>query len=370
MEPTRATETACPAGVTLSVVINNFNYRNYVGKAIESLLEQGPEGMDIIVVDDCSTDDSREVISRYVADNPGRIRTVFQPVNSGQGAGFNAGYAISRGELVMFLDADDFMLPGAAAIIRASYDPETTVYSYRMHYTNPHNEVADGLYPPLHEKFAQGMQASEDIRRNGRYKATITSGLVFGRHVLEKVMPMDPQAFRYGGDGYLVAVAPLYGPVRGFDTPICAYRLHQRQHTSRREEQARLARWRISHDQERHKAMSEHAARLGLPVAEEFWTRDDQYIFERIVSMVFEPEQHPIKEDALPELIRRLTHLQKANRRGVQGFLTQAFYTSVLYAPPALKYRLMRLKLDPGVRPEWMKRMARFLRRRLNIHMP
>lgn len=370
MEATHATETASPAGVTLSVVINNFNYRQFVGKAIESLLEQGPDGMDIIVVDDCSTDDSRDIITRYVTENPGRIRTVFQPVNSGQGAGFNAGYNISRGELVMFLDADDFMLPGAAAIIRANFDPETTAYNYRMHYTNPQNEVSDGLYPPLHQKFAEGMQASEDIRRNGRYKATITSGLVFGRHVLEKVMPMDPQAFRYGGDGYLVAVAPLYGPVRGFDTPICAYRLHQRQHTSRREEQARLARWRISHDQERHKAMSEHAARLGLPVAEGFSTRDDQYIFERIVSIVFEPEQHPIKEDALPDLIRSLARLQKSERKGVQLFLSQAFLTSLLYAPPGLKYRLMRLKLDPGVRPEWMKRLARFLRRRLKIYMP
>ena len=354
---------------TLSVIINNFNYEHFVGKAIESLLEQTAEGLQIIVVDDCSTDKSREVILDYDRRFPGRITRVFQPVNSGQGAGFNAGYAVSTGQLVMFLDADDFMLPGGGDIIRGNFEAGITVYHYRMHYTDATNALRDEVYPPLHEQLANG-DASNDLQAKGRYKGTITSGLVFDRTVLERTMPMDPEAFRYGGDGYLCAVAPLYGPVRSYETAVCAYRLHQRQHTSRREEQARLARWRISHDIERYKALTDHAGKLGLSVAADLGAQDEQHLFERIVSVLFEPEAHTIPGETLPKAIRRIRKLAWQTRTGLRRVMTWLWWSVLLHAPGSIQYGLMRLKLDPATRPEWLKKSARFMRKRLRVYMP
>lgn len=365
----KANDHAPRTAPTLSVIINNFNYAHFVGKAMDSLLEQTQEGLQIIVVDDCSTDNSRDVILDYDRRYPGRITRVFQPVNSGQGAGFNAGYAVSHGELVMFLDADDFMLPGGADIIRKNFEDGVTVYHYRMHYTDAANTLREELYPPLHEQLANG-DASQDLLSKGRYKGTITSGLVFGRKILERIMPMDPEAFRYGGDGYLCAVAPLYGPVRSYVTAVCAYRLHQRQHTSRMEEQARLARWRISHDEERYKATTEHARRLNLNVASDLGSRDEQHLFERIVSVLFEPAAHPVAGETLPQAIRTIRKLTWHGRSGFRRHLTWVWWSTLLYAPTAMKIRLMRLKLDPSTRPEWLKQFARFLRKRLRVYMP
>ncbi|WP_396273455.1 glycosyltransferase family 2 protein [Hyphomonas sp.] len=364
-----ATAADAGASVMLSVIINNYNYEEFVSKAIESLLEQEPGGLEIIVVDDCSTDCSRDVILDYQRRNPGRITTVFQVSNSGQGAAFNAGFAASRGDLVMFLDADDFMLPGAAEVIRTRKEPGVTVYHYRMLFTDATHVLREEYYPPLHERLADG-DASTTLRETGRYKGTITSGLVFDRAVLEQIMPMDPEAFRYGGDGYLCAVAPLYGPVRSSETAISAYRLHQRQHTSRREEKARLARWRISHDRERYKALTRHAERLGLSVAHGLGTRDDQHLFERVVSVLFEPDAHPVPGETLPGAVRALRKLTWQTQGGLRRFLNWAWWTVFLHAPQQLKYRLMGLKLDPMTRPEWLKKLARFLRRRLRLYMP
>ncbi len=69
-----------------TIVIVNYNYDRFVGAAIASAVEQSYEQVEVIVVDDGSTDRSRQIISDYGK----RVRTVFQR-NAGQGAAYNAG---------------------------------------------------------------------------------------------------------------------------------------------------------------------------------------------------------------------------------------------------------------------------------------
>jgi glycosyltransferase involved in cell wall biosynthesis len=367
MLPSPATSPATDTDITLSVVINNYNYACYLPETIASVLAQGNEVAEIIVVDDCSTDNSRNVIDDFVQRFPGHVRGVYQPVNSGQGAAFNAGHAAARGKMVMFLDADDFMLPGAAAIIRANYAPEVTLYQYRMRYTDETSELGDGVFPPLSRRLADGYEASEKLRSVGRYPATITSGLVFNRWVLDRMMPVDAEAFRYGGDGYVVAAGPLYGPVRSFEAEICGYRLHGAQHTSRRAAQARLARWRIDHDRQCYWVIRAHSARLGLPVADDLGARDDGHLFERIVSILFEPEAHPVPGDTLGQLIRDIRPLEAANRRGLRRTASGVFWMAMQVAPHSVQLQLMRLRLDPSARPAWVRKLAGIIRRRFRI---
>ena len=91
----------------LSVLINNFNYARYLDAAIESALGQDFPDFEVVVVDDGSTDNSRELIARYGA----RIVPVLK-ANGGQASSFNAGFAASTGDVVFLLDADDAFLPG------------------------------------------------------------------------------------------------------------------------------------------------------------------------------------------------------------------------------------------------------------------
>ena len=89
----------------VSVIINNYNYGRFVADAIDSALTQTYSNCEVIVVDDGSQDNSREVIARF----GDRVRTVLKS-NGGQSSAFNAGFAESSGGVICFLDSDDVFL--------------------------------------------------------------------------------------------------------------------------------------------------------------------------------------------------------------------------------------------------------------------
>src|SRR5258708_5352000 len=92
----------------VSIIVNNYNYGRFLPQAIQSALGQTYGNKEVIVVDDGSTDESRAVVESYGT----RIRAIFKN-NGGQGSAYNAGFAASSGDLIHFLDADDFLMPTA-----------------------------------------------------------------------------------------------------------------------------------------------------------------------------------------------------------------------------------------------------------------
>ena len=100
---------AVPVDPLISVVIPTFNGGDWLLEAIASCLQAQPVALEVIVVDDASTDDTP---ARVEAAYP-LVRLVRQPVNSGSGsAGRNRGLALARGRYVKFLDHDDLLEPG------------------------------------------------------------------------------------------------------------------------------------------------------------------------------------------------------------------------------------------------------------------
>lgn len=87
-----------------SIVIANYNYGRYLKEAIESALLVSD---DIIVVDDCSTDNSFRIIQEYV----GKVRTLYSTVNKGVSFCRNVGIDASKHEYIICLDADDILNP-------------------------------------------------------------------------------------------------------------------------------------------------------------------------------------------------------------------------------------------------------------------
>jgi glycosyltransferase involved in cell wall biosynthesis len=109
--------------IAVDIVIDNYNYGRFLGAAIESALAQTHPRVRLIVVDDGSTDDSREVIASY----GDHLEEVVLQENAGQAAAINAGLGRCRGDVVMILDADDLLLPQAAP--EASAAPSSTIPS-------------------------------------------------------------------------------------------------------------------------------------------------------------------------------------------------------------------------------------------------
>ncbi len=92
----------------VSIIITCYNHDKYVAQAIESALNQAYPTKEIIVVDDGSTDRSATIIAAY-----GNAIVSLYRSHAGQCSASNAGFARSRGNIVIYLDSEDYFLPGA-----------------------------------------------------------------------------------------------------------------------------------------------------------------------------------------------------------------------------------------------------------------
>src|ERR1700752_894581 len=105
----------------VSVVVPNYNHARFLQKRIESILRQSYQDFELILLDDCSTDDSQAILSQYAGD--ARVRLEFNPVNSGSTfKQWNKGVGLARGKYVWIAESDDYaakMLLGRIRVGRA-----------------------------------------------------------------------------------------------------------------------------------------------------------------------------------------------------------------------------------------------------------
>lgn len=98
----------------ISVIIPMYNAGKYIGECLESLANQTFQDFDVIIVDDCSTDNSRKVVQSFSEKFSGRMKLKKLSKNSGYaGLARNAALNMARGKYVYFLDADDLIAPDA-----------------------------------------------------------------------------------------------------------------------------------------------------------------------------------------------------------------------------------------------------------------
>ena len=111
----------------LSVIIANYNYRDFVGAAISSALAVDWPDKEVIVVDDASTDNSRSVIDGF----RGKVAAYFRPKSYQLGAHI-FGFEQSTGDVIIFLDADDLLEPDVMLEVAKVWRPGVSKVQYRM----------------------------------------------------------------------------------------------------------------------------------------------------------------------------------------------------------------------------------------------
>jgi glycosyltransferase involved in cell wall biosynthesis len=204
----------------VSALINNYNYGRFLKDAIESALNQTYPNIEVIVVDDGSTDDSRAIIRSYGS----RVIPVLKS-NGGQASAVNAGVGVSEGEIVCLLDADDVWLPNKVEEIvgAAAEEPESVLLYHRL-------QPVSGELRPCGKMVPKGLFRGSiaDLVRNsgGWWACPATSALCFRRTVLKTIGPIPETDLRYAADGYLTYIVPLFGPVVGLAKCLTLYRFH------------------------------------------------------------------------------------------------------------------------------------------------
>ena len=163
----------------VSVVISyNYNYDGFLRDAIDSALNQTYRNIEVIVVDDGSTDDSEAIIRSYGS----RVIPILKN-NGGQASAMNAGFAICKGEIVCLLDSDDVWLLNKVeeVVTAAAIEPESVFFYHRMQPVSQDCRPSGDIFP---KGLFRGSIASQVRSSGGWWACPPTSALCFRRSVL------------------------------------------------------------------------------------------------------------------------------------------------------------------------------------------
>jgi glycosyltransferase involved in cell wall biosynthesis len=165
----------------VSVVIPAYNHAHFLGEAIESVLGQDYEPIEVVVVNDGSTDATAAVVAAFPS-----VTYVAQP-NRGLAEARNAGLARCRGDLVVFLDADDRLLPGA---VRTGVRVLTTDPSLSFAAGYSRFISADGTPQPTNQPLRRGDDPYVALLRRNSIRNPAM--VIFRRPIFDAVGGFDP----------------------------------------------------------------------------------------------------------------------------------------------------------------------------------
>lgn len=254
----------------VSIVVNNFNYAPYLREAIDSALAQTHADVEVVVVDDGSTDGSDRIVAAY-----GERITAVLKENGGQASAFNAGFEASSGDVVIFLDSDDTLLPKAAAAAAAAFEDDVAKVHWPLWRMEEDGARNGRCYP-------DGALIEGDFRalliRDGPDHNVIpphsppTSGNAWSRRFLREVLPIPKAPYRTGADNYLLNIMPAFGRIKAVQEPLGCYRSHGRNDTKK--PLADYAQEFVVRHEACRSALAWHLSRLGFPATPETWPRD------------------------------------------------------------------------------------------------
>ncbi len=228
----------------VSVVIPAFNAEAYIGGAVESVLSQTHQNLELLVVDDGSTDDTRDTVTRI--EDP-RLELLSQ-TNEGVSRARNEGLSRTKGPFIAFLDADDYWLPEKIATQLEAFGqaPNLMAVGSLMHYVSPTGKTLG---------IAGKVVMDKDQKRvaEGKLMPFPISSTLFRRSAVEAAGGFDP-SLQQAQDTDLLSRVATMGKISCLPRVLGAYRIHP-QSKSARDLSLQLMEWRFV--QERRKAERE-----------------------------------------------------------------------------------------------------------------
>lgn len=343
----------------VSIVVISHNYERYLPTAIDSALAQDYDAVQVLVVDDGSTDGSQQVIRSY----GDRVEAIFKP-NEGNSTAINVAFPRCRGEIVMFLDADDYLYPHAASRVIDTWKEGSAKLEFRLSLVDA-TGVHSGVEPPACAPLPNGDVVGE-FSRWGHYVTPVLGGNAFSRTALEQLLPIpDEPLFRNHNDGYLNPLCAFCGPIASVDEELGAYRLHGANQWAYTDaiDTTRLHE-RLRHELVREGYLLQAANRAGRALPAALMLRNSVHVTQRLASLKLDPASHPVAGDrlwtlavALPRAVLRNPELSTSER-----LFTLSAGLLLAAAPGKLAARPADWILASRPRPRWLRALARTVR--------
>jgi glycosyltransferase involved in cell wall biosynthesis len=170
--------------VLVSVIMPSYNHALYISEAIESVLEQSIRDVELIIIDDCSIDNSKEIILNHKKKDA-RIRTIFHEQNLGIAKTYNDGLDAAEGEFVAILDSDDVWrrnkLERQLSLLRANED--LVVWS--------EGRIIGREGKPTGQTFTQMYHASRKRKSGDIFEILLFDNFIFDSSLIMKKSNVD-----------------------------------------------------------------------------------------------------------------------------------------------------------------------------------
>lgn len=346
----------------VDVVVTNHNYARFLPQAIESALAQTHPEVNVVVVDDGSTDDSREVLRLY----EDRVEVVLRG-QGGQASALNAGVERCRGEVLLVLDADDALRPHAAERVATAFAarPELSKVQFPMEIVDADGRPTGAVKPGGHLRAPVGDQRRAELTHPFDLPWLPGGGTGFRTEAVRRILPIPAADYpRSGADWYLVHLTALLGEAALLDEVCASYRVHGGNAYE-------LERDRIDLDHVREavlfagattRSLERLADELGLQYPRPILSCAD--LANRLVSVKLDPARHPLPGDRPLALLRDALH---ATRRRfdvsvpMKAMLVTWFALEAI-APRRLARPLAEAFLFPGRRASFNRLLGRLQR--------
>lgn len=189
----------------VSILINNYNYAQYLEEAIASALTQTYDVVEVVVVDDGSSDESQRIIEKF----GDRVVPVFKQ-NGGQASAINAGFQECRGEVIFLLDADDCFKPDKVARAIELFDkhPGSGWCFHELEEVDQDGQPIKRSRRKITNLEVVNLRHILTEGKNFTHWFPATSGLGFRRKILNKILPMS-ESFTVSADA-LIRLAAIY----------------------------------------------------------------------------------------------------------------------------------------------------------------
>jgi glycosyltransferase involved in cell wall biosynthesis len=224
----------------VTVLIDTYNHERFVERAITSVIEQDfpPDAMEILVVDDGSTDATPAIVKRFAP----RV-TYIRKENGGQASAFNLGLPRARGEIIAFLDGDDWWQRNKVSAVVDAFEknPQAGVIGHGIFQIDSATGNGSALSPQQPGYFE--LRSDEGAQKFRNFMCFLgTSRVAIRRSLLEKVLPI-PDELVVEADEFMSALAVAHGGAYLLTEPLTYYRLHdQNQYQFRGNDTPRLRR--------------------------------------------------------------------------------------------------------------------------------
>jgi glycosyltransferase involved in cell wall biosynthesis len=206
--------------IRVTVLVDTYNSGHFIEEAIDSVLAQDfpREQVEILVVDDGSADDTADRVRTY-----GDRIQYFRKANGGQASAFNFGIARARGEIVAFLDGDDYWLPGKLQRVVAEFEEHPEAGMVYHNFCCKRGPSAD----PVPDSGLAGFSGFLAGNRKSLLGFDLfpTATLALRRSALARLLPV-PESLIVQADAHLAACVIFVAPIVYIDQPLAVYRVH------------------------------------------------------------------------------------------------------------------------------------------------